>query len=160
MVEIFSKQDGVRQQDAQVRRLIAENRGVITKLADQISGGRYSQSKQPKVAPQVEGLIIHVGGSAPAAPLPEPKIRVTTNGRVISVDVSSGRQLLHLGDIRERNGTRVFSLAIKANGYIAPLDAMMAEALDDFDGIALGPSYDHRGLATDLGLRLDIPPEI
>jgi hypothetical protein len=159
MVEIFSKKDGPRREDAQLKRLIQQNRGIITKLADQFSGGRYSESRKPKVAPQAEGLIIHIGGAAKTAPAPEPKIRVTTNGRVISVDVGSGRQLQHFGDIREGRGLKIFRLATKANGFIAPLDEATIETLGDIDGVPLGSSYSNRDLATDIGLRLDIPPE-
>src|SRR6187402_1140494 len=99
MVEVFSRRDGPRREDAQVQRLIAENRGVITKLADHFSGGRYSESKKPKPVPQAQGLIIHIGGGSPPVAAPEPKIRVTANGRVIAVDSGSGRQLQHFGDI-------------------------------------------------------------
>jgi hypothetical protein len=159
MVEIFSKKDGPRREDAQVKRLIEQNRGVITKLADQFSGGRYSESKKPKPVPQAEGLIIHIGGSAKPAPLPEPNIRVTANGRVISVDAGSGRQLLHIGDIRDIRGSRIFKLATTANGFIAPLDEVAVELLADVDGVLLGSSYSDKDLATDIGLRLDIPPE-
>lgn len=159
MVEIFSKQDGPRREDAQVRRLIEQNRGVITKLADQFSGGRYSESKKPKLAPQAQGLIIHIGGGAPPVPAPEPKIRITANGRVISVDVASGRQLQHFGDIRERQGLKMFALATKANGYIGPVGESIAEALMDMDGVVVGSSYGDVDLAADIGLRLDIPPE-
>ncbi|MDB5524507.1 MAG: hypothetical protein JWM58_2270 [Rhizobium sp.] len=159
MVEIFSKQDGPRREDAQVKRLIEQNRGVITKLADQFSGGRYSESKKPKLAPQAEGLIIHVGGSTKPAPAPEPKIRITTNGRVISVDVSSGRQLAHLGDLRDKGGLKVFALATAGNGFIAPLDETITRALADFDGVVVGSAYAGADLAADIGLRLDIPPE-
>lgn len=159
MVEIFSKQDGPRREDAQVRRLLQQNRGVITQLADQISGGRYSESKKPKQLPQAEGLIIHIGGSAKPAPEPEPKIRLTTNGRVIAVDVPSGRQLQHFGDIRDRRDLKIFVLATTANGYIAPLEEAMTEALADLDGVVLGSSYTGADLAADIGLRLDIPPE-
>ncbi len=157
MVEIFSKQDGPRREDAQVRRLIEQNRGVITKLADQFSGGRYSESKKPKLAPQAEGLIIHIGGIPKPAPEPEPKIRVTANGRVISVDVTTGRQLQHFGDIRDRRGLKIFTLATIATGFIAPLDETVAEALGDIDRVVIGPSYSSADLAADIGLRLDIP---
>ena len=159
MVEIFSKQDGPRREDAQVKRLIEQNRGVITKLADQFSGGRYSESKKPKPVPQAEGLIIHIGGSARPAPEPEPKIRVTANGRVIAVDVGSGRQLQYFGEIRDARGLKIFRLATKANGFSAPLDEAMTEALADIDGVLLGASYTDRDLANDIGFRLDIPPE-
>lgn len=159
MVEIFSKQDGPRREDVQVRRLIEQNRGVITKLADQFSGGRYSESRKPKLAPQAQGLIIHIGGGAAPVLATEPKIRVTANGRVISVDVTTGRQLQHFGDIRDRKGVKIFALATKANGYIGPLDEAIAEALVDMDGVVVGSSYGDADLAADIGLRLNIHPE-
>jgi hypothetical protein len=159
MVEIFSKRDGPRREDVQARRLIEQNRGVITKLADHLSGGRYSDSKKPKLAPQAEGLIIHIGGGPAPVPALEPKIRVTTNGRVIAVDVTTGRQLWHFGDIREVKNLRIFALATKDNGFIRPLDETTRTALADIDGVVLGPSYDGADLATDIGIRLDIPPE-
>jgi hypothetical protein len=159
MVEIFSKQDGPRREDAQARRLIEQNRGVITKLADQLSGGRYSESKKPKLAPQAEGLIIHIGGMPAPVSTPEAKVRVTTNGRVIAVDVTTGRQMQHFGDIREMRSVRIFALATKDNGFIAPLDDTLRRALADIDGVVLGSSYDGADLAADIGIRLDIPPE-
>ncbi|MDK4742941.1 hypothetical protein ACXHXG_14760 [Rhizobium sp. LEGMi198b] len=159
MVEIFSKQDGPRREDARIKHLIQQNQHVITKLADQISGGHYSESKKPKLAPQAEGLIIHIGGSAKPAPEPEPKIRITPNGRVIAVDVSSGLQLHYIGELRERRGLKMFALATTDNGFIAPLDETMIEALADIDGVALGPAYDSADLAADIGLRLNIPSE-
>jgi hypothetical protein len=159
MVEIFSKHDGPRREDAQVRTLIEQNRGVITRLADQFSGGRYSESKKPKPVPQAEGLIIHIGGSTAPAPEPEPQIRVTANGRVIAVDSSSGRQLQHFGDIREARGMKIFRLATAENGFIAPLDEATLDALADIDGVLLGACYAGKDLAADIGRRLDIPPE-
>ena len=159
MVEIFSKQDGPRREDAQVKRLIEQNRGVITKLADQFSGGRYSASKRPLAAPQAEGLIIHIGGGPATPPEPEPKIRVAPNGRVIVVDVSAGRQLQHFGDIRDRGKVKVFTMATKVSGYIAPVDEATAIALEDLDGVVIGDGYTASDLAIDIGLRLNIPPE-
>ncbi|ANH08282.1 hypothetical protein [Shinella sp. HZN7] len=160
MVEIFSKQDGPRREDAHVKRLIEQNRGVITQLADQLSNGRYSASKKPKQVPQAEGLIIHIGGGPKPAPEPEPRIRVTANGRVIAVDVGSGRQLQFFGEIRENRGVRIFRLATAANGFIAPLDGEVTEALADIDGVLLGTAYTDGDLALDIGTRLEIPPEI
>ena len=46
MVEIISKRDGPRREDIQVKRLIEQNRSTIVRLADQISGGGYSASKE------------------------------------------------------------------------------------------------------------------
>ena len=45
MVEIISKRDGSRREDAAMRRLIEQNRATITRLADHISGGSYSAGK-------------------------------------------------------------------------------------------------------------------
>lgn len=159
MVEVFSKQDGPRREDAHIRQILAQNKGIITKLADQLSNGRYSRSKMPRQEPQAEGLIIHIGGGTVAEPDPEPCIRVTPNGRVVAVDVHSGRQLLHFGDIRDEGGGKSFRLAIKANRYIAPLDDDIAEALAEMDGVALGHAYHAGDLAADIGRRLEIAPE-
>ena len=159
MVEIFSKRDGPRREDVQIKRLLEQNRGIITKLADQLSNGRYSQSQQPRALPQAEGLIIHIGGQPKAPAEPEPRIRVTPNGRVIAVDQSSGRQLQHFGDILETSAGKIFSLAIARNRYIAPLDEATAEALADMDGVTIGISYDAEELAADIGRRLDMDTE-
>lgn len=159
MVEVFSKQDGPRREDAHIRQVLAQNKGIITKLADQLSNGRYSRSKMPRQAPQPEGLIIHVGSGPVTEPDPEPRVRVTPNGRVVAVDLHSGRQLLHFGDIREEGIGKVFRLAIKANQYIAPLEDDMAEALADMDGVALGHAYHAGDLAADIGRRLEIAHE-
>ena len=159
MVEIISKQDGPRREDAQVKRLIEQNRGVITKLADQFSGGRYSESKKTETRPSGRRPHHPYWRWAGTGPAPEPKIRVTANGRVIAVDVATGRQLQHFGDIRERRGLRIFALATKANGFIAPLDEATCSALADIDGVVVGSSYAGADLAADIGIRLDIPPE-
>ena len=104
MVEIISRRDGPRREDVQVKRLIEQNRPTIERIADQISGGGYSASRRPRQQPKAEGLIIHVGGGPPAAAEASPSIRVTMNGRVISVDCNTGRQLHHIGDVRDRDG--------------------------------------------------------
>jgi hypothetical protein len=159
MVEIFSKRDGPRREDVQIKRLIEQNRGVITKLADQFSNGRYSQSQKPRERPQAKGLIIHIGDKPATKAEPEPKIRVTPNGRVIAVDESSGRQLQHFGDIRETAAGKTFALAIPRNRYIAPLDEATAEMLADMDGVTIGISYGAKDLAADIGNRLDMASE-
>ena len=160
MVEIFSKRDGPRREDVQVKRLIERNRGVITKLADQLSNGRYSELRKPRPKPQAEGLIIHIGNSERPEPHPEPRVRVTANGRVVAVDIASGRQLKHIGDIRDRRGTKIFILATSANGFIAPLEDDVIRLLTDVDGVAIGPSYSKTELASDIGQRIDILPEM
>ncbi|TIT31105.1 MAG: hypothetical protein E5W78_13350, partial [Mesorhizobium sp.] len=96
MVEIISKRDGPRREDLQVKRLIEQNRSTIVRLADQISGGGYSASRKPRQQPKTKGLIIHVGGSTAPVAEARPSIQVTMNGRVISKDQNTGRQLHHI----------------------------------------------------------------
>ncbi|MFB2550496.1 hypothetical protein [Ensifer soli] len=157
MVEIISKRDGPRREDAHLKDMLRQNRGTIHRLADLLSDGHYSRSLQPKQKPEAEGLVIHVGGAPPAAPEPSPQVRVTPNGRVIVADISSGRQMLHLGDLRDSGAMRSFVLATAAHGYIAPLDAATATMLDDLDRVMIGPAYGADALAADIGQRLDIP---
>ena len=142
MVEIISKRDGPRREDMQVKRLIEQNRSTIVRLADQISGGGYSASRKPRQQPKAEGLIIHVGGSAASAEA-SPSIRVTMNGRVISKDQNTGRQLHHIGDVRDRNGEQIFVLATKQNGFFSPVDETVAEALAELDGAHLTAAPSH-----------------
>ena len=156
MVEIISKRDGPRREDVQVKRLIEQNRSTIVRLADQISGGGYSASRKPRQQPKAEGLIIHVGGSAATAAEASPSIRVTMNGRVISKDQNTGRQLHHIGDVRARNGEQIFVLATKQNGFFSPVDETIAKALTGLDGSRLSATYTEEQLAADIGAKLGI----
>ena len=156
MVEIISKRDGPRREDVQVKRLIEQNRSTIVRLADQISGGGYSASRQPRQQPKAEGLIIHVGGSAATASEASPSIRVTMNGRVISKDQNTGRQLHHIGDIRNRDGDQIFVLATKQNGFFSPVDGTVAAARAELDGAHLTATYGEEQLAADIGAKLGI----
>ena len=156
MVDIISKRDGPRREDVPLKQLIEQNRGTITRLADQISGGSYSASKMPQPKPQAQGLIIHVGSSRQTAAEILPTIRVSMNGRVIAVDFNSGRQLHHIGDLRRRDGVDVFVLATKKNGFIAPVDEAIAESLAGLDGARVDAAYTEDRLAADIGLKLGI----
>lgn len=156
MVEIISKRDGPRREDVQVKRLIEQNRSTIVQLADQISGGGYSASRKPRRKPQAEGLIIHVGGGSSVAPEADPSIRVSINGRVISVDRNTGRQLHHIGDIRNRAGEQVFVLATKQNGFFSPVDEAVAQPLAGLDGSRLVATYTEEQLAADIAAKLGI----
>lgn len=156
MVEIISKRDGPRREDAQVKQLIERNRSTIVRIADQISSGGYSASKTPRQKPQAKGLIIHAGGGPAAAAKPSPSIRITLNGRVICVDRNSGRQLHHIGDVRHRDGEQVFVLATKQNGYFAPVEDVVAHALLDLDGARLDTALTEDWLTAEIGRRLGV----
>lgn len=156
MVEIISRRDGPRREDAQVKRLIEQNRPTIERIADQISGGGYSASRQPRRKPQAKGLIIHTGSGSKTAAEPNPSIRITLNGRVVSVDQNTGRQLHHIGDIRHRDGEQVFVLATKQNGFFAPVEDGVAHALLDLDGARLDTALTEDRLAAEIGQKLGI----
>lgn len=156
MVDIISKRDGPRREDVPLKKLIEQNRGIITRLADQISGGSYSASKKPRSEPQAEGLTIHIGSSQRTDAEILPTIRVRPNGRVIAMDFNSGRQLHHIGDLRRRDEADVFVLATKTNGFIAPVDESIAQSLAEFDGTRLDVTYTEERLAADIGLKLGI----
>ncbi|MER8753177.1 hypothetical protein NKH57_28775 [Mesorhizobium sp. M1050] len=156
MVEIFSKRDGPRREDVQVKKLIEQNRSTIVRLADQISGGGYSASRKPRQQPKAEGLIIHVGGSTAPVAEAKPSIQVTMNGRVISKDQNSGRQLHHIGDVRNRGGDQIFVLATKQNGFFSPVDESIAAALAELDGAHLAATYTEEQLAADIVAKLGI----
>lgn len=156
MVEIISKRDGPRREDAELRKLLSENRGTITRIADHISAGAYSASKAPKQAPKARGLIFHDLGPAVPAREPSPHVRVSLNGRVILVDQNTSRQMHHLGEIRSRNGVEFFALATKENGFFAPVDDDIASALVELDNFNLaGPDAEEQ-LAVEIGRRLGI----
>lgn len=156
MVDIISKRDGPRREDVPLKRLIEQNRSTIVRLADHLSGGTYSASKQPRQKPQAEGLIIHVGGGSPVAAEADPSIRISVNGRVVSVDGNTGRQLHHIGDVRNRGGEQVFVLATKQNGFFSPVDDAIAQALAGLDGSRLTDTYTEEQLAADIGVKLEI----
>jgi hypothetical protein len=50
----------------------------------------------------------------------------------------------------------VFVLATKANGFFAPVDNTVAEALLELDGVRLGSTFSEEQLAADIGGKLGI----
>lgn len=159
MVEIFSKRNEPGRDEARFRKVVQENRSTIVRLADQLSQGAYSASKKPKPTPQPEGLIIHVG-SAPAKPdVVEPHVRVSHNSRVILMDLASGRQLEHLGELRRFGDALCFVLATRENGFFSPLDDEIVERIGDLDGIYIDADFPEEKLCTALVDRLLANPE-
>jgi len=158
VVEIISKRDGPRREDVRARRLIEENRGTIRKLADHLSGGRFSESQKPKPAPEPEpdGRIVHAVGTTRPDMQAEPYVRISPNDRVVLVDFATGRQMHHLGDLRRRDGARRFVLATRENGYFSPVEESLATALADLDGTTLDRARTARTLADEIGTRLGI----
>lgn len=134
------------------KRLINENRSTITRLADQLSGGKYSARHQRPAPPQPDGLILHdMGGTTVTETEFEPYVRITMNGRVVLVDGGSNKQLHHLGELRDGPdgpGELQFVLATRDNGFFSPLDLEVSEKLVELDHVILTGSDADEELTT------------
>lgn len=123
-MDIIIKRDGPRREDIEAKRHIKQNWGTIEKLADHISGGKYSAGKiKKKSAPQPSGLIFSDLGAGKVVPDdPQPYLRISINGRVVIMDLTTGLQMQFLGQISWKNNQRILVLATKDNGFSAPID--------------------------------------
>jgi hypothetical protein len=157
-LDIHSKKSGPRAEDQQARQHLARNWGTIEKLADTISGGKYSADKAKKAAapPQAKGLIFVDQARPRLADDPVPYLRISTNGRVVMADTSSGIQMHFLGELRRVNGDVRFIIATKENGFFTPLDPDLAEKIADLANLPVNRSYSEDDLAKDIKTRLQI----
>lgn len=130
MIEIISKSDGPRREDAAARRFIRDNASTINKIANQLGGRGLGARSPPR--PDLVARRDRVAPSRDGEKRPYSK--VSMNGRVIVVDFNSGRQLHHIGEIRGQGPTRRFILATRANRFFAPLEDDLANVLRDLDG--------------------------
>ncbi|MDQ0475096.1 hypothetical protein [Labrys wisconsinensis] len=155
MVHIISKRDGPRREDVAARRFIQSNRATIEGLADRLTGGRWREMRKPPAPPQPEASG-RLWFTPPAAPQPaRPYLRISPNGRVVVMDLASGRQLQFLGQIgggRERR----FVLALREHGFFDPLDEDLRAALADLDGMALPDEAAEDRLKESLSARLGL----
>ena len=157
-MDIHSRQRGAREEDKHAKEHLRRNWGTIEKLADTLSGGKYSADKAKKAAPppQAQGLII-VDQSRPRLPdAPVPYLRISVNGRVVLADNSSGIQLEFLGQIKRVNGEKCFVIATKENGFFSPLAAEVAERIADLANRTINRDYSEDDLAADIKVRLQI----
>jgi hypothetical protein len=135
MVEIISKSDGPRREDAAAKHFIRENAATINKIADQLSGGRRTTLPASE-APRADSFVNRARASPTRDAEKRPYTKVSLNGRVVAVDFNSGRQLHHIGEIRGRGPTRRFLLATRENRFFTPLDDDLLVVLNDLDGLA------------------------
>ena len=157
-MDIHSRQSGPRAEDRQAKDHIQRNWGTIEKLADTLSGGKYSADKAKKAAPgpQAQGLIF-VDHARPRLPeVPVPYLRISSNGRVVLADTSTGVQLHFLGQLKRVNGAVRFVLATAENGFFTPLDADIHDMIADLADITINRSYAEDDLSQDLRTRLSI----
>ena len=157
-MDIISRKSGPRAEDQHAKQHLQRNWGTIEKLADTLSGGKYSADKAKKAAapPQAKGLIFVDQARPRLADNPVPYLRISTNGRVVLADTSSGIQMHFLGELRRVNGEVRFTIATKENGYFTPLDDEMAEKLADLANLPVNRSYSEDDLAQAIKTRLQI----
>lgn len=159
-MDIFSKRDGPRIEDAQAKRMLKENAGTIRKLADQISNGGYSRMRaedaRRKQEPKPDGLMIHDFKGPASTDAPVPYVKISINNRVVLVDSNNGRQLQLLGEIRGNFMRKTFVFATKENGFISPIEEGTRESISDLENIEITSSYSEKDLAKDLEERLGL----
>lgn len=157
-MDIFSKKSGPRAEDVRARQHLQRNWGTIEKLADTLSGGKYSADKAKRAAPppQPEGLIIVDQAAPRVADEPEPYLRISSNGRVVVADANSGVQVHFLGQLKRIDGAVRFLLASTENGFISPLAADLQIKIEDLAGRVINRDYPEEELARDLKSRLGI----
>lgn len=157
-MDIHSRHSGPREEDKHAKEHLRRNWGTIEKLADTLSGGKYSADKARKAAPppQAQGLII-IDQARPRLPdAPVPYLRISMNGRVVLADTDSGIQLHFLGQIKRINGAKCFVIASKENGFFTPLAEEIAAKIADLAHRPITRDYPEETLAEDIRQRLQI----
>ena len=153
-MDIFSKRDGPRREDAEAKRMISQNAGTIRKLADQISNGGFTRMRQDEARrreePKPQGLLIHDLKAPATNDDPQPYVKVSLNGRVVLADRISGRQIQMLGEIRGGYMSKHFALATKENGYFSPIDEETRAAIAQLENVELTVEFTETDLAESL----------
>ncbi len=170
MVDIISKKKDPRREDVVAKRLINNNWSTISRLADQISNGGYSKSRQAsskavnsnKADSRKDeknasvGSSIHLMGGACKAATPEPVVKISINNRVIVMDARSGKQIQFLGEIRFQNKQKYFSLATKENGFFSPVDEETELSLAALNGVIIESDDIQEAFLAAIKNRLDL----
>ena len=157
-MDIHSKRSGPRAEDQQAKQHLQRNWGTIEKLADTLSGGKYSADKAKRAAPppQAEGLIIVDQARPRLADDPKPYLRISANGRVVIADAGSGIQMHFLGELKRRNGVVGFVIATKENGYFTPLAEGIHAKIADLADVTINRAYSESDLEADVKARLQL----
>ena len=155
-MDIISRKTGPRPEDERAKQHLKRNWGTIEKLADTLSGGKYSADKARKAdpGPQAKGLIFVDQARPRLADDPTPYLRISPNGRVVMADSTSGIQMHFLGQLKRTGGVTRFVLATAENGFLTPLDPGLCDALADLADVALTRSFTEDDLETAIKARL------
>lgn len=157
-MDIFSRKSGPRAEDVQSRQYLQRNWGTIEKLADTLSGGKYSADKARRAAPppKAQGLIIVDQAAPRVADAPEPYLRISANGRVVVADAHTGVQVQFLGQLKRIDGAIRFLLASAENGFISPLEQDTQALIKHLEGRVINRDYSEEDLASEIKTRLGI----
>lgn len=162
MVYVITKSDGPRKEDVVAKKLIEDNRSTINLLADQLSGGRWSEIRKARATPPVpvEARRATVSGYRPAgrSTSSSPYVRISPNNRVVVVDAETSRQVLFLGEVRRGADGPRFCLALRENGFFDPLPQEARDILADLDGAPLPDEASEEAFKGELARRLGIGP--
>ena len=158
MVTIISKQDGPSKKEAELKQHLRQNRGTLEGMVKALKHGPMAHLAQPEPtiqAPQGSGKTVFYKNTSSEGDA-KPYVRVSMNGRVVLVDYETGSQLHHLGDVRGKGAAAKFALATKANGFFAPVEAEIAEALKGLDGRAAGDRETEEAFKADVAAALGL----
>jgi hypothetical protein len=157
-LDIFSRKSGPRAEDVHARQQLQRNWGTIEKLADTLSGGKYSADKARRAVPpqQPLGLIIVDQAVPRVSDNPDPYLRISLNGRVVVADAHSGVQVHFLGQLKRMNGEVRFVLASAENGFISPLEPDLQALIQDLENRVINRDYSEEELANEIKARLAI----
>lgn len=156
MVHIISKRDGPRKEDAAAKRLIENNRATIDRIANKLTGGTWLQSRAPKPTVQDPAVSRFSLASPTAAQVATPFVSISPNDRVVVVDLTTGRQLHFVGEIRE-TGERRFVLATRENGFFALVDEDLRCKLAHLDGMVVADEAAEAVLKREIAIVIGIP---
>jgi hypothetical protein len=137
MVHIISKRDGPHREEVAAKDFIQRNRTKIDGIANRLTGGHWQELRNPAPAPepQPSGRLWSTPQGRPREM--EPYVRISLNGRVVVADLSSGRQLHFVGELRGKGQSRCFALATRENGVFDPLDEELCKVLADLEGVSV-----------------------
>ena len=153
MIEIISKPNGPRKEDAAAKHFLRENSGTIMKIANQLSGGRLRE--RPLAHPKEGSPTARRTRATPSrSEEARPYTSVSLNGRVVVVDFHTGRQLHHIGEIRGHGAGRRFLLATTDNGFFSPLEPELQKLLLDLDKCPTADEAAQDDLAKKINARL------
>lgn len=155
MVTIISKSDGPRREDIAARKVFEKDRATITRMADHLTQGAYSKSRQAAAQPQPD-IVLPERQRLTPSDSPRPYVRISPNGRVLIVDLDSSRQLAFLGELRRQNGRTQFHLATEGNGFVVTPDDPTLDELSDLDGFEAPRKAQQEELKTLISQRMGL----